>query len=784
MSEENSSGWKRILLKWSLAALLIGASLIVLFIASVYLGFWGALPNDKTLANISHSQSTRVFDQNNELIGKYYLFDRTSVKYEDLPEDLIQALVATEDSRFYEHKGIDYRSLLRVLVKTLIMGDRSAGGGSTISQQLAKNLFPREDHSKLGLVLSKIKEAITATRLEDIYSKDDILTLYLNTVSFPDNTFGIESASRKFYSKSTSSLTLQEAATLVGTLKATYTYNPRIHPDKSHQRRNVVLSQMVKYDYLHPDDYDLIKEESTPIKYAQGANQQETAAYFLEQVRLKARTLIEKQKKEDGSQYNLYSDGLKIYTTLDLGIQKKAEAALARHMPTIQKSFESNWGNQAPWKVDATFVQHVIRESQVFKNLQKEGLSEAEIMEQLQVKKNMTLFDWSKDKEGSFSSKDSLLYYAKMLNAGFLAMDPKTGGFRAWIGGVNHDYYKYDHVNQAKRQVGSTFKPFVYAAALESGVEPCDRVSGKTVTYTNFDNWTPSNGTDEYDDKYLSMQAALTKSINTIAVKMMEKAGVDRVMELAEEAGIESQLPRVPSLALGTASLTMKELAEAYGIFVNQGQGLTGYMIERIEDADGQVIYQHEFPESKDQVLSDYTYQVMQQLLMAVTQSGGTGSRLRWKYGLETDIAGKTGTTQSNRDGWFVGATPKLLTVSWVGADDSRLHFKDTQYGQGANSALPIFGLFYQSLISDPKYRSITQAKFPAPDEEVVSDLECEGVEEENFIQGLFNKEGKPKEKSFDQEDIQLDSTEVKEEEPEEDQGLFKRVRKLFKKKD
>ncbi|PIB35253.1 hypothetical protein BFP72_07510 [Reichenbachiella sp. 5M10] len=759
----------------------LGVLLVAAFVGSIYLGVWGALPTRQALQDISNSQSTIVYDTNQRVVGKYYLFDRTSIQYDDLPQHLVDALVATEDYRFYEHGGIDYMSLMRVLIKTLILGDRSAGGGSTISQQLIKNLYPREDPSKLGLAIAKIKEGFTARRIEKVYSKEEIITLYFNTVSFPDNVYGIESASQKFYNKPVSALTLGEAATLVGSLKANSTYNPRLNPEKSHHRRNVVLSQMVKYDYLSAQDYDALKEKITPLDYDKRYTAEAPAPYFIEQVRLRAKALLSKYKKKDGTPYNLYTDGLKIHTTLDLPMQRMAEKAVQKHMPSIQKSFENNWGKQAPWIQDQAFVRELIVQSSAYQALTAQRLTHEQAMDSLTAKKNMTWFDWG-DPEHlvKASTRDSLLHYIQLLNTGFLSLDPHTGAIKTWIGGINYDYFKYDHVNLSKRQVGSTFKPFVYAAALESGVEPCDYISGKRITYTNFDNWTPSNGESEYEDKYLSMQAALTKSINTVAVKVMEKAGVNRVVDLAQRAGIQSKLEKLPSLALGTAELSLIELAEAYTIFLNDGYPSEPYMIESIVDADGEEIYVHEASARRERVISDYTYEVMQQLLRAVTLPGGTGSRLRWKYGLTNDLAGKTGTTQSNRDGWFVGMAPDLLTVTWVGADNHSIHFKDTRYGQGANSALPIFALFYQQLNGNANYRGLTQARFDSASIEVQSDLDCPGIKEENFFQGLFRSDEKPKEKSFEESEAS-ESEESESEESEEEKGVFKKIKKLFK---
>lgn len=755
--------------------LLIGITIAFgLFILSVYVGVWGTIPSKQALKNITNSESSVVYDSENRIVGKFYLFDRTSIEFDDLPEHLVQALVATEDFRFYGHNGIDKLSLLRVLVKTLIMGKRSAGGGSTITQQLAKNLFPRENNTKLGLAIAKVKESIIAKRLEKIYSKDEILMLYLNTVSFSDNAFGIESASRKFFNKPVSLLTLPEAAVLIGSLKATYTYNPRLNPENSKRRRNTVLKQMVKYGYITDTTYEDFKDISVKVNQTNNSASKKTAPYFLEQVRRKLRNIVKGEKKSDGTEYNIYTDGLKVYTTLDLKMQQYAESAVRSHMRKLQVAFERNWGNAAPWKQKA-FIDEVIKESRAFEKLIDSGLGREEALNKMREKRDMDLFYWNSSTTKSTSSVDSLLHYVKLLNTGFSVMNANTGGIKVWIGGIDHNNFKYDHVNQSKRQVGSTFKPFVYAAALENGKAPCEYIHGSALTYSNYEDWTPTNGNDDYDDQYLSMQGALSKSVNTVAVKLLEHSGIDKVIKLGQQAGIESDLPEVPSLALGTASLKMIELLKAYSIFTNNTSPVDPYFIEKVEDENGNVLYQAE-GQNNPSVISRYTQSVMIEMLKSVTKTGGTGSRLRWKYGLQNDIAGKTGTTQSNKDGWFVGVTPNLIAVSWVGADNPQIHFKETSIGQGANSALPIFGLFYKKLSSDASYRTITRSKFEMPSDEVLEDLDCLAIKEETFLQSILDKDARVTEREYEAKDTTATEEVVKQKKLKDKlKGLFKR---------
>lgn len=719
------------------------------FYASIYVGFWGEVPTKKELSDLKQSQATQILDKDEKLIGKFYIFDRQSVTYNDLPKPLIDALVATEDVRFYEHDGVDNQSLLRVFFKTILLSDESSGGGSTITLQLAKNLFGRKDYGSLGIVVNKIRESIVAQRMEDIYSKKDILTMYFNTVPFSDNTYGIESASLKFFNKHTKELSLPEAATLVGSLKANHSYNPRLFPERSQLRRDVVLQQMVKYGYLSEKEGSDAMQSKIELDYQYYAPNQGVAPYFRENIKKKVEKLLKDKDylKPDGSNYNIYRDGLKIYTTLDLTMQKYAEEAMQKHMAKLQQTYEDAYGNRAPWLTNKKILESNLKKLKRYQQLQAQGLSEAQIEDSLTVKKEVELFEWSENKVVQASTIDSLQHYLKFLNSGMVALDPENGAVRAYIGGIDYRYFKYDHVSQSKRQVGSTFKPFVYTAAIENGMEPCTYFPVKEVTYTDMDDWTPKNagGLNDPDLNY-SLEKALSNSVNTIAVKVMNEVGLEKVIDLAHKMGIESEIEEVPSIALGTENLGLLELAKAYTSFVNESKPTTPLFITKIEDKNGNLIFENEAEEKEpEQVYSDYTRQVMLEFMKA-TINEGTATRIRNTYGLTNDIAGKTGTTQDNKDGWFVGITPKLVTVTWVGNDDQRIGFSSTSIGQGANSALPIFGEFMQELHRDEDFNSITQAKFETPDNEVLNDLDCELSKEDGFFKKLFGGEKDKKE--------------------------------------
>lgn len=729
-------------IKWALIVLLSLIALFFLFFASIYFGLWGKIPSSKELTELKQNKATQVLAANGELIGKFYIFDRQPIDFSQLPRHLIEALIATEDARFYEHDGIDNRSLLRVFFKSILLQDESAGGGSTISLQLAKNIYGRRDFGVFGIVINKMQEAVIAKRLEDIYSKNEIIELYFNTVPFSDNTYGIESASLKFFNKNTSELSLEEAAVLVGMLKASHYYNPRIFPERSRLRRDVVLMQMARYDYLSMEEAEEAKLKPLILDYKSYSHDEGIAPYFREQIRKDVSNILDTLKNKDGKKYNIYRDGLIVHTTLDFKMQQLAEEAMIEHMAVLQDQHEKSYGNYAPWNRNRQILEDAIKKSDKYQKLQKEGLNEKEIFKRFEEKQPTELFSYEGMETRNVSTIDSISHYLKFLNSGLLAVDPENGAVQAWVGGVDFRFFKYDHVVQSKRQVGSTFKPVVYTAALENGMDPCSYFSVREVTYD--DGWTPSNSSSEGEDPHMNynLKMALSRSMNTIAVKVLMETGIGNVINQARRMGIESNLPQVPSIALGTASLSLSELTTAYTSFVNKGHYSEPYYITKIQDGSGNLLAEFKPKVSDTRAFSEKTRKIMLNMMQA-TVNEGTAARLRYRYGLENDLAGKTGTTQDNKDGWFVGINPELVCVTWVGADDHRIGFRNTAIGQGANSALPIFAGLMQKMNADPYFREITSARFAPLSPELAELMECPPKERDNFLERLFSGKDK-----------------------------------------
>jgi len=718
---------------------------LLLFYLSVLFGLWGPVPTKKQLSEINQSEASQVLASGGELLGKYFLFDRQSIPFEKLPKHLVDALVATEDARFYDHNGIDGQSLFRVFFKTILLQDASSGGGSTITQQLAKNLYGRNDINKIGIVVTKLRESIIARRIEDIYSKEEIIELYFNTVPFSDNTYGVESASNKFFNKSTTDLTLAEAATLVGTLKASNYFNPRLYPKRSKQRRNLVLSQMVTYKYLHPELATNAQMDSLQLDYQYFNHNRGVATYFRETVRKKVSAILDTLRDENGKPYNLYSDGLIIHTTLDFKMQQYAEEAMLLHMSKLQQSFENSWENQPPWIKNDRMIQAQVKKLPVYKKLLKEGFTVDQILDSLNVKTTKEFYTHDSIVKMQASVIDSIQHYMKFLNTGMISIEPATGAIKTWIGGIDYNAFQYDHVTQSKRQVGSVFKPIVYTAALENGVDACSYFSKETITYEG--GYTPQNASSSDDeDPYLnySLKYALSNSVNTIAVKLHMETGIENVIAQAEKLGITSPLPKVPSLALGTAELSVLEIAKAYTPYTNDSYVSDPFFISKIETKDGKTIVKFDSAISEEKAFSDDTRHLMIDMMKATVNSG-TAKRLRSTYGLQNDIAGKTGTTQDNKDAWFVALTPKLTTVVWVG-NDLNIPFRSTSLGQGANAALPMFAQFYQSINRDGNYRNITNARFESLPEHLQAQSECEDTKRDGFFKRLFTNPDKPKE--------------------------------------
>jgi len=739
---------KPALLRYTLIVIALLITIAAIFVLSIYFGAWGKLPDKKSLAEFQQPRASEIYTADSVLIGKYYLNDRQPILYKNIPKHLINALIAIEDERFYDHSGVDYKSLFRVAVKTVLLQNKASGGGSTISQQLAKNLYPRSRTGKFYLTIDKIKEMIVASRLEEIYSKEEVLMHYLNTVSFGDNTFGIESASLKFFNKHTNKLKIEEAAVLIGMLKATYTYNPRVFPKNSIQRRNLVLNSMSEEGFIKAVENDSLKTLPLTINYRDYDHNHGLAPYFREEVRKQVLNWCDKQN-EQGNSYNIYTSGLKIYTTLDYKMQVLAEEAMKIHMKALQKSFEKSYGKSAPWLTNKKLILKTVKRSLAYKNLIRQGLNEQQAWDTLKQKKLMTLSSWEGEKEVEKSSVDSIKHYMKFLNTGSISIDPNTGDVKTWIGGIDYKVFKYDHISQSRRQVGSTFKPIVYTAALENGIEPCTYFSAEEVAYKNLEGWSPSNsGNKEETYMNYSMKQALSNSVNTVAVKVLERTGIQNVLYQAKKMGITEDLPELPSLALGTGEIGIEELTGAYASYVNHGKSVVPILMSRITNYKDSILDTFTPTISKVQAFSEENRQIMLEFMKA-TINEGTGSRIRNTYGLKNDIAGKTGTTQNNKDAWFVALTPKLVHVTWVGLDNHEIGFKSTSLGQGASAALPIFAIWMQKLNRDTSYNYITRERFKKPDAEILSMLDCEPVKRDGFFKRLFKNPKKKKTKKF-----------------------------------
>lgn len=713
----------------------------VLLFFLLLLVVWIEIPSKRQLRNIQNKVASEVYSADSVLLGRYYIQDRTEVKYEEIAPVVIDALVSTEDERFFSHSGVDFLSLGRVLIKSIFLQDESSGGGSTITQQLAKNLYPRKRYWMFSMLINKMREVITAQRLEDIYDKKELLTLYLNTIPFSDNSFGIQTAANRFFSVSAKELTVSQAAVLVGTLKATTSYNPRLFPDRSQRRRNVVLSQMVKNKKLPRAVYDSLKTLPIDLRYSQVSHHEGLAPYFRQYLKTEIDKWCERHRKEDGSVYNLYTDGLKIYTTLDSRMQQYAENAVTQQMSRLQKIFYEHWGRDKPWKGKETVLEEAIRRTTRYKQLREEGLSDDDIIARLEKPIPMKVFTWDGVREEVISPIDSVIHHLQFLNAGFLAIDPASGQVKVWVGGIDHDFFQYDHVKvTTKRQVGSIFKPIVYAVALEQGMPPCEIISAGQQTYVDKegDLWTPRNTQNDYEVDY-TMRGALAYSVNTVAAKVIDRVGVNPTMELARDLGVVSEIPDVLSISLGSTAASLYEMTTVFASFANQGVAVEPYSISAIVDLAGNVFTDFVPDTKRANTMSPRTAQLMIQLLRTVVHEG-TGSPLRWQYGIYTDVGGKTGTTQANADGWFMAITPRLAMGAWVGADDPRIRFRSTKLGQGSTSALPITGYFMQQLLKDKDFREVTDARFPELPAEVRAELDCDLYELNDSLQVKIEK--------------------------------------------
>ncbi len=715
----NANGTNRFI-KW--VWLIVAGPILFLFLLVMLtsVGLFGKLPTIEDLANPRSNLASEIISADQEILGKFYVENRSNSTFQELSPQLVDALISTEDARFHEHAGIDIRALFRVVIRTIIGGDSDSGGGSTLTQQLAKNMFPREDLSKIGVIFRKLKEWIIAAKLERNYTKNEILAMYLNTVDFGNQAFGIKSAARVYFDTTPDSLKIQEAATLVGLLKGPSFYNPRRNYERSVTRRNVVLNQMVKYGKLSEQAYDSLKVLPIDLsKFQAESHNAGTATYFREFLREYMTDWCKKNKKPDGSSYNLYKDGLRIYTTINSRMQSHAEAAVREHMKSLQKEFFAHWKGQknAPFAyIPESKIKQIMRQSMLrsdrYKRMKEEGVSEAEIEKAFRTKIKMKVFTWNGDSTVVMSPMDSIRYSKFFLRTGVMAMEPQTGYVRAWVGGINQKYFKYDHVYSGKRQVGSTFKPFVYAIAMREGWSPCTQVPNINICIpTPSGAWCPSNSSKAYEGAMVPLHAALAHSINKVSAYLIKQFGVQPVIDMVRHMGIKGHIDPVPSICLGTADLSVFEMTGAMSTFANKGVYLEPTFITRIEDKNGNVLA--DFVPRTDEAMDEQTAYLVLELMKGVVE-GGTATRLRGKYGLTMPIAGKTGTTQNNSDGWFMGLTPELVTGVWVGCEDRAAHFRSTALGQGANTALPIWGLFMKKVYSDSKLK-VSRADFERP---------------------------------------------------------------------
>ncbi|MDX9891837.1 MAG: transglycosylase domain-containing protein [Bacteroidales bacterium] len=703
-----------------------GFLFVVLLFIAISLGLLGFMPTFSDLENPKTNLATEVYSADGELLGKYYLENRSPCKFEELDSSLIQALIATEDARFFKHSGVDGRALVRVFFG--VVTGIHQGGGSTISQQLAKNLFPRDpDASKFKMVITKLKEWVVASKLEREYSKNEIIAMYFNTVDFGSNSMGIKSAAATFFGKLPSELNYQESAMLVGMLKAPTKFSPRRNPNASLSRRNTVIAQMEKYKYLTEQQADSIKK--IPIDISQYKIQHHatgSATYFREYLRQYLTEWCKNNPKPDGSFYDIYKDGLKIYTTIDSRMQKHAEDAVREHIANyLQPMFfqhikgvkNAPFYNLTPEETERILVS-AMKRSERYELMRDAGISDAEIRKNFDVKVKMKILTWDRGMVDTvMTPMDSIRYIKSFLQCGMMAMDVNTGFVKAYVGGVDYKYFQYDHVKLSKRQVGSTFKPYVYAVAMQSGeYNPCTMVPNVPVTFKlpEGTTWTPRNSGDYKSGQMISLSEALAQSINYISAYLMKQFGPHAVIQQVKSMGITSEIPAVPSIALGACELSLYEQVGAINCFPNQGVYIEPSFITKICDNNGNVIHSYvpKTNEAMDQITAFKTVRLMQ----GVVQHG-TGARLRGQYKINFPMAGKTGTTDNQSDGWFVGYTPLLSCGVWVGCEDRAAHFRTTALGQGARTAMPVFALFMQKCYSDPElpYSKVVAnpAKYP-----------------------------------------------------------------------
>ena len=735
MVKKKETNFKKYIKRFWIIVLGGFTSILLVFLFASW-GIFGELPTFEELENPEKNLATEVISSDGVTLGKYAFKNRTPVGFSDLPENLVNALIATEDERFYEHSGIDFRGLARAIVK---LG--KGGGASTITQQLAKNLFNKGGSSStLKRLTQKVKEWIVATKLERQYTKNEIVAMYLNTQGFLFNAIGIRSASRIYFGKEPKNLDIQESAILVAMLKNPRQFNPNreISKGKSLVRRNVVFAQMAKNEFITQKEKDSLQQLPLKINFTPESHNDGLATYFREYLRGYLKKWTKNNPKPNGELYNINRDGLKIFVTLDSRMQQYAQEAVQEHISNLQKYFfkEQQKNETAPFydleeeQVDAIY-KRARKRSDRFRGMKKNGYSDQQIDSAFNALTDMRVFSWNDQREIDtiMSPNDSIKYYKTILRSGLLSIEPQTGHIKAWVGGINHKYFKYDHVDQGKRQVGSTFKPFVYATAINQlRLSPCEKFPNTpyTIPKGRFgipEAWTPKNSGEKYGGE-ITLKSALAKSINVISARLIDMVTPLNVVRLAKSAGIESRIPKSPSIALGSVELSLMEMTGAYATFANKGMRVEPNMLLRIEDKNGTVLA--DFTPKTNEVLSEESAYVVLELLKGVT-TAGSGVRLRtsehyykdiitgFPYEFTNPIAGKTGTTQNHTDGWFMGVVPNLATGVWTGGEDRAVHFENIAEGQGATMSLPTWALFMKKVYADTSL-NISQEDFEKPE--------------------------------------------------------------------
>ena len=727
--------------------ILLVAPFLILALCLLLVGVFAEIPSFEELENPKTNLATQLISCDGEVFNTYHIENRSYVTFEELPKSLVDAAIATEDARFRKHSGIDFRSLARVAVKTILMRNSSQGGGSTITQQLAKTLFPRDEATSrfpgakyFKLIKNKFKEWITAVKLERNYTKDEIVTMYLNAVFFGSEAYGINTAARTYFDKKTGDLLVEESACLVGIVNKPTRYNPAVNPEQSLERRNHVLRQMQKYGYLTKAECDSITALPIVLSYQRQDHNAGIGSYFRDMLRKtmnatkpkrSSYTQVEdfrrdsirwvedplygwlnKNTKPDGSSYNLDKDGLRIYTTIDSRMQRYAEEAIKEHLgEDLQPLFFSDQRNKRnkPFSnsVDQATIERVMQQgrrwSDRYTSMKKAGLSDNEIMKTFDEPVQMRVFSWNKKGyiDTVMTPNDSIKYYKSFLRAAFVAVEPNTGKMKAYVGGPDYRYFKYDNAGQGYRQVGSTIKPFLYTLAMQEGYTPCNKVVNIPYSFVLADGtiWTPkSTDKDEYIGNTVTLKWGLTHSSNNISAYLMKQFGPDAMVDMCRKLGISSYMDPVYSLCVGSCDMSVMEMVSAYNTYPSRGVFINTYFVERIEDNSGNLLAN--FTTRKREAISDPTAYLMVNLMQGVVNEG-TAGRIRWKYGID-GAAGKTGTTNDQSDGWFIGYIPKLTAGVWVGAEDRQVHFESLTYGGGSYMALPIWGIFMQKVIADP----------------------------------------------------------------------------------